>query len=252
MRRCVITAILLLMPEVAAVSQEPMHVFRISPDIEVKQISPHCYVHVSWSTLPRWGRFPSNGVIYAAGGEALLFDTPMTDSLTEQLVEWIADSLHARIIGFVPNHWHDDCIGGLGYLKRHKIPSYANRKTIEMLRLHRLPVPDDGFEDSLVLHMGGDSVICRYLGPGHAGDNIVAWFPAESVLFGGCMVREMATTSLGNTADADVSRWPVTIEKVMSAFPAARTVIPGHGSWGGTALLRHTLELLKKNSAAGK
>ncbi len=227
-------------------SQVPDRVFTISHDLVVKQISPRCYVHESWSELPRWGRFPSNGIIYKEGNEALLFDTPMSDSLTRILVRWINDTLNAKIVGFVPNHWHDDCIGGLAYLQSLGVPSYAGEKTIEMTRSHHVPTPVNAFRDSLILHLGPDSVVCRYFGAGHAVDNIVAWFPSEHLLFGGCMVREMATSSLGNTADADVAQWPVTIRKLLSAYPAARIVVPGHGAWGGRELLRHTIELLKE------
>jgi metallo-beta-lactamase class B len=76
--------------------------------------------------LPGWGRIGSNGLIYTINGEALLFDTPMTDSLTKQLVSWITYSLKVRIVGFVPNYWHDDCMGGLNYINSIGIPSYAN------------------------------------------------------------------------------------------------------------------------------
>ena len=43
---------------------------------------------------------------------AYLFDTPVNDALTKDLLDWIRDSLHAEVIGFVPNHWHEDCMGG--------------------------------------------------------------------------------------------------------------------------------------------
>ena len=216
----------------------------VSPDIRVIRISEHSYVHVSYTEVPGFGRVGSNGFIYANAGESLLFDTPMNDSLTGQLIDWIRDSLHLRIVGFIPNHWHNDCMGGLDCVARHGIPSYASEMTRTIAREKELPVPQHGFADSLVLHLGERVVFCRYEGPAHSPDNIVAWFPSEKILFGGCMVKELQSATLGNTADANLSEWPNTIKKVLEDFPAAELIIPGHGAFGGRELLTHTLDLL--------
>jgi metallo-beta-lactamase class B len=60
------------------------------------------------------------------------------------------------------------------------------------------------------------------------------------------MVRELSATTPGNTADADLAAWPLTIGRVITSYPAAVIVIPGHGAIGGTDLLRHTRDLLAK------
>lgn len=219
---------------------------RLSKDLEIIKLSGHAYVHVSYATLPKFGRFGSNGLIYADHGKAYLFDTPVTDSLSKALVTWITDSLKLQVVGFVPNHWHDDCMGGLGYLQSQGIASYANQMTIDMAKSKGLPVPAHGFKDSLVLKLNDKHVCCYYLGGGHTADNIVVWIPAENILFAGCMCKELAATNLGNLADSDMKAWPTTMNKVIVKFPTAKIVIPGHGQVGSTALLQHTSELLKK------
>jgi hypothetical protein len=85
---------------------------RVSDDIELIRLSENAYIHVSVSEMAGFGKVSSNGLIFVDGNEAFLFDTPVTNSQTETLVKWIADSLLAKISTFVPNHWHDDCIGG--------------------------------------------------------------------------------------------------------------------------------------------
>ena len=227
-------------------SQDTGSRITVSRDIEVMRVSEHSYVYASYADVAHWGRVPSNGLLYISNGEALLFDTPMNDSLTMVLVQWITDSLNVKIAGFIGNHWHDDGIGGLRYLKSLGIPSYAHEKTIAIAGSKDLPVPEHSFRDSLTLHVGREVAVCRYFGAAHTVDNIVSWIPADSILFGGCMVRELASESLGNTADADLAAWPSTIARVLAAYPAARIVIPGHGSLGGAELLRHTQALLKK------
>ena len=219
---------------------------RISKDLEFIKLSEHTFVHVSYATLPKFGRFGSNGLIYANNGKAYLFDTPATDSLTQALFRWITDSLKLQIVGFVPNHWHDDCMGGLGYLQSKGIPSYASQMTIDIAKTKGLPVPTHGFKDSLKLMLNDKPVFCYYLGAAHTPDNIVVWIPAEKILFAGCMCKEFASISLGNVADSDIKAWPATLNKVLSMFSNAKIVIPGHGQVGGTELLTHTQELLKK------
>jgi len=71
----------------------------------------------------------------------------------------------------------------------------------------------------------------------------VMWVPSEKILFGGCMVRDLRTRGLGNTADGDIREYPNTIRKVMEEYEDARIVIPGHGQFGGVELLKHTLYL---------
>jgi len=41
-----------------------------------------------------------------------------------------------------------------------------------------------------------------YPGGGHTADNIVLWFPSKKILFGGCMLKDSNSKSLGNLSDA--------------------------------------------------
>ena len=246
MRTLLAISIFIMCLAIPTFSQDTFQHIKVSEDIEVIQISANAYVHVSYAQLPGWGRVGSNGLIYTINGEALLFDTPMNDSLTIQLVHWITDSLKVRIVGFVPNHWHSDCMGGLNYLTSIGIPSYANEKTITIAKSKNLPIPQHSFVDSLTLHLGNQIVICKYYGPAHTVDNIVTWIPSERILFGGCMVKELKSETLGNIADADLTEWPKTIARVIAYYTSADIIIPGHGAFGGQELLKHTLDLLTK------
>jgi metallo-beta-lactamase class B len=219
---------------------------KISDDIELIKLSENAYVHVSYSDLPKYGRFSSNGLVFINGGEAFLFDTPITDSLTKILVTWLNDSMKLKIVGFVPNHWHNDCMGGLGYLKSQGIESYANQMTIDIAKSKNLPVPDHGFKDSLDLMLGDKMIKCYYFGAAHSLDNVVVWIPSEQILFAGCMIKSINSKDLGNMVDGDLSSYHNTINKLMNKFQTVKFVIPGHGPFGGFGLIKHTGELLKK------
>ena len=218
----------------------------VSKDIELIKLSKNAYVHVTYAGLNNFGRFPSNGLIYIFGNEAFLFDSPVTDSLTMSLVSWLKDSMNLKIVGFVPNHWHVDCIGGLKWLQSQKIDSYANQMTIDIAKSKNLPVPAHGFQDSLQLQLGDRLINCYYLGAAHSLDNIVVWIPSEKILFAGCMIKSINSMNLGNIADGDLVAYPKTIDKLIERFPMAKIVIPGHGPHGGFELIEHTKEMIIK------
>ena len=87
------------------------------------------------------------------------------------------------------------------------------------------------------------SVEVLYPGAGHAPDNIMVWLPEQKILYGGCAIRELATDSLGNTADGDLASWPKAIKLAQDRYSTAEVVIPGHGAPGGPELLAHMHQL---------
>lgn len=218
----------------------------ISPDLELIKISENAYVHISYTYSPGFGRYSSNGLIFISGKKAFLFDTPATDSLTKILMTWLTDRMNLRIKGFVPNHWHEDCMGGLTCLSQQGIKSYANQLTIDIASRKHLPLPEKGFTDSLTLNLGGRKVLCWFPGAAHSMDNIVVWIPSEKVLFPGCMVKSMDSRNLGNVADGDLKEYPATIDRVLRRFSSALVIIPGHGAIGGIELLTHTRSMAGK------
>lgn len=241
-----LSAVLFLLFQLAGYAHPATNILKVSEDITLIQLSPKAYVHVSVSEMQGFGKVSSNGLVLVDKGKAFLFDTPVTDEQTKTLADFIADSLHAKVVGFVPNHWHEDCMGGLAYLNKKKVKSYANQKTIDIAKEKGLPVPKKGFKDSLSLKLNDIEIDCYYFGGGHTTDNIVVWIPSEKILFAGCMVKEMSSKTLGNLADADVNEWPSTIDKVIDKFPSAKIVIPGHGKFGGKELLIHMQELFNQ------
>jgi metallo-beta-lactamase class B len=230
----------------AGYAQSATAKIKVSDDIELVRFSPKAYLHVSVSEIEGLGKVSSNGLIFVDSGQAFLFDTPVTNEQTQTLISFIENSLHAKVSGFVPNHWHEDCMGGLAYLNKQGIKSYAHQKTIDIAKKEGLPLPEQGFTDFLSLKLNDTEIGCYYLGSGHSTDNIVVWVPSEKILFAGCMVKDIHSKTLGNLAEANVEEWLKTIEKVINKFPSAEIVIPGHGQVGGKELLVHTRELLVK------
>ena len=234
--------LLLLLLVISPVCQA-QDVIRISDDLELVRISDNAYIHVSRSDLPDYGRVSANGLIFIEGNKAYLFDTPWNDSLTCILMSYLEAQMKLKIEGFIPNHWHDDCIGGLGCIKSHGIKSYANQLTVDIARSKGLPVPDEGFTDSLTLRLGDKVIYCWFPGAAHTMDNITVWIPSEKILFPGCICKSLDSGNLGNTADGDITNYAETVDRIIGRYKDVQTVIPGHGSSGGPELLIHTRAL---------
>lgn len=219
----------------------------LDADLKITKITDHSYIYTAWAEIGKWGRVGSNGLIFIDQGKALMCDTPMDEAQTRQLYTYIKDSLHAKLTHFIPGHWHDDCVGGMDYLNKIGVETYANIATNNILRKKSHPTAKHQFTDSLTIKVGKTEIHAYFLGGGHATDNVVVWLPSEKILFGGCLIKDLAATTKGNTSDAaPLKEWAKTIERVERKFPHAKLIIPGHGQSGGADLLTHTKALLAR------
>ena len=211
----------------------------------IEQISPTVFKHVSYLQTDDFGNVACNGMIYITNNEALVFDTPTTDKVSKELIDWIQKEKKAKIKGVVVNHFHDDCLGGLAGFHDENITSYANNLTIELAKKDSVEIPQKGFEYQLNLTIGTNKVITKFLGEGHTKDNTVSYLESENLLFGGCMIKSLKA-SKGYLGNANVSEWSNTVAKVKATFPKTEKVIPGHGKVGDSELLDYTIGLFNK------
>lgn len=239
----IIVSLLSMLPVWAQQVQEKI---TVSDNLKINKLSDKVYMFTSYMQTESWGKVGANGLILVESNKALLIDTPWNDNQTQELYDWIKNSLHTSVTEVVVSHWHDDCMGGLAFLQTKGVVSYANQQTIEIAKEKGLPLPEQGFTDFLEFEFENIPIECYYLGGGHTTDNIEVWIPSEKILFGGCAVKDMTSVNLGNLSDADVDAWPETINRMIKQFPEAAIVVPGHGAIGGCELMQHTLDLLKK------
>ena len=236
----------LVITGILTLTGQPFNKIIVDNDIQLIPLQDSIYVHVSWHYLEDAGRFSSNGMVIIKNGEALMIDTPMDNDKTERLVEYLHDSLSVEISKLLIGHFHDDCLGGLGYLQSKGIESVANYLTIEKCKEKGLPVPSISFKDSFLVNFNGLQIDCRYFGAGHTIDNITVWLPEQKILFGGCLIRSLKSQSLGNLSDAVVPEWDKTVMRLMNQYKNINIVIPGHGDFGGKELLVHTIDLVNR------
>ncbi len=224
---------------------KPKIVFE-SQDLVITQITPNSFKHTSYLQTNDFGNVPCNGLIVSDHNEAIVFDTPTNDSASVALIHFIQSNLHAKVKAIVPTHFHNDCLGGLKAFHQNNIPSHAYFKTIELAKENKFELPLNSFSDTLKLSIGNQFVLVSFFGEGHTRDNVVGYFPAENILFGGCLIKELKATK-GYLGDANVDEWSSTVQKIKAAYPNVKTIVPGHGTIGNAKLLDYTIQLFKNH-----
>jgi glyoxylase-like metal-dependent hydrolase (beta-lactamase superfamily II) len=216
-------------------------------DLQVSELRPGVWLHVSWQTFPDGTRVPSNGLIVREGDQLLLVDTAWGEALTAQLLDWIEANLRLPVTRAVVTHSHHDRIGGSAALLSRGIRISTHPLTRQLASEQGLPIPEalaELAEIGSTARVGPAELF--YPGPGHTRDNLMVWLPESRVLFSGCAVRAASAKGLGNVAHADTAAWPSSIQRALERYGTAEVVVPGHGDAGGPELLRHTLSLFQR------
>ena len=208
----------------------------------IKKLSDQVYQHISFLNTESFGRVECNGMVVTHGNEVLVFDTPTDDNGSAELIDFFTKK-YLKVTGVVATHFHADCVGGLNEFHSLGIPSYANNLTIQLINEKAEGVaPQHGFDNELELRVGKRKVIASFVGKGHTMDNVVAYFPDEETLFGGCLLKEVGANK-GFLGDADTLAWSPTMVNLKAKYPHLKIVIPGHGKTGGAELLDYTEKL---------
>ncbi|WP_236648899.1 MULTISPECIES: subclass B1 metallo-beta-lactamase [Spirosoma] len=223
------------------------------PRLTVTPLNERVYVHVTYNVYQN-SVVPSNGLIIKTNDGVVLVDTGWdsdgnTDN-TEDLLRWVADSLHQPIRLCIVTHAHEDRVGGISALRKAGIRVVSTPLTAQKSVKLGYEAPEAVLSNDTTLNIGQEPIHCYFPGEGHTSDNIVVWLPNQQILHGGCFVKSVAAFGMGNVADANLNAWASSVRNVMNRFGSARIVVPGHDSWGDTQSLEHTLRLLEKHAAA--
>lgn len=202
-------------------------------------------------------------------------DTPCTDEATRLVYEWLTATFADPNVIEINTGFHNDNLGGNGYLLGQGVPCYgsditpgliaecwaetvrkvlpyfdgeANKKYRDILVRQKLVAPNRLYPlaEGLTLTVGPETVEVHFPGPTHTVDNVVVYFRNRRLLYGGCMIKALGARTPGFTGDADMAAWPKAVRKLLSRYPDARLVVPGHGVWGDLSLVQHTIDVCKQ------
>jgi metallo-beta-lactamase class B len=214
-------------------------------------------------------------LIRASNSDCILVNTLCDNQGARMLVDWIKNNFGEVNLVAVNTGFHVDNLGGNEFLLSRGIAVYGSNLTAKLVAergqaeksrlLEGFKSPEnkkyyDAYKDltfvppnhifdineGLHLKIGDEDVNVFYPGPSHTIDNVVVYFPKRKILFGGCMIKSLDSKDAGYSADADMQKWPRSVEKVLAQYKDAKIVVPGHGDYGDTGLIKHTIELLDK------
>ncbi len=206
-------------------------------------------------------------------GTVVICSSPFETEASRALVAWIRSTLKPTRIVAINTHFHFDGTGGNEAYQELGVETYASTSTQRLLKekgaslqaesaqqfegverqrmlAMKIAPAAHSFDEhaGLSFQLGGEEVRVVYPGPAHTADNVVVFFPARGVLFGGCMIKGSPT--VGFIGHADLERWESSVEVVRAL--GARIVIPGHGPVGGAELFDLTTSVVRRARAGQK
>ncbi len=242
----------------------------LNEEVHLQPIEPG-----AWMVVHRFAGGNNSLLVQCDERRFVWVDTPCTDEATRLVHEWIIRTFADPNVIQINTGFHNDNLGGNGYLLAQGVPCHGsditpkliaecwaetvrkvlpyfagpeNEKYRDILVHQKLVAPNRLYPlaDGLTMKVGPETVEVHFPGPSHTLDNVVVYFRNRRLLFGGCMVKALASRSPGFTGDADMAAWPASAHKLLARYPDARIVVPGHGAWGDLALVRHTVELCRQ------
>jgi metallo-beta-lactamase class B len=213
--------------------------------LNITPLTGEFYVFTTFN-LYKGDRISANGMYLVTNDGVVMFDTPWDTTQFQPLLDSIETRHHKNVVLCIATHFHEDRTGGLQYYAQKGIKTYTTRQTDELSKKRGMKRAELLISEDTVFTVGQYSFQTYFPGPGHAPDNIVIWFEKEKILYGGCLVKSIDFSDLGNLADANVKEYATTIKNVQAKCQRPQYVIPGHGSWTNTNSLEHTLNMAQK------
>lgn len=213
--------------------------------LEVVKLSDKEYIHISYLKDSFGGYTPNNGFIRIEGNEAVIFDTPINDSISRQLINYIQDDLQAKVSAVILSNYHKPAAGGIKAFSDANIASYASEYTAEKLK-DSISITTI-IKDSITFWVGDVKVEGRYFGAAYSKGDLISYIEKDSTLFGGRAIEPLSNTRK-NSQDSNLQNWSTTVKRVKEAYPDVQKIIPGYGAPGDKSLIDHTIKKFSANS----
>ncbi len=221
------------------------------PKLEIKKLNDNVYLFTTYRYLGDYN-FPSNGLFIITKEGAILIDTPWDTTQFNILIDTIKKEYHSDVKFIISTHFHDDRTAGLDYYNKMGIATFSSLNTYKLCIERNEKKAKYQFKNDTTFSIGGITLKSYFLGAGHSEDNILIWLPQYKILYGGCLIKDIESNTLGNIADANLIEWESTMLKVRNKFKSVKLVIPGHYDIGGKELIQHTYKLVKKQLSKNK
>ncbi len=212
--------------------------------LTIERLTDSFYIYTTYRPIDN-NPYPANSMYLVTGKGVVMFDTPWDTTQFQPLLDSIWQRHHQQVVLCIATHFHADRTAGLAFLKSKGVPTYTSKLTYDLCKQRAEKQAQFYFINDTTFNFGNYSFQTYYAGPGHSADNIIIWFNAFKIIYGGCLLKSTENKSVGNIDDANLTEWPKTLKKIMQKFPNPAFVIPGHFGWEPGAL-KHTLKLVEE------
>lgn len=213
--------------------------------LKITQLSGDFYVFITYN-LYKGNRIPANGMYVVTTNGVVMIDSPWDTTQFQPLLDSIKAKHNKNVVMCIATHFHEDRTGGLEYYRQQRIKTYTTKLTDELSKKKGKKRAESLIDKDTVFTIGQYSFQTYYPGQGHAPDNIVIWFPKEKILYGGCLIKTVDDTNLGNLGDANVKTYATTVNNVQQKCKNPKFIIPGHGSWKSIKSVEHTYKMARQ------
>ena len=226
----------------------------VSVPMAAVQVAPHSYYVLGQSGMVSTSNegFNSNAGFVVTPEGVVVFDALGTPALGKRLADIIAGKTSQPVKQVVVSHYHSDHFYGVQAfdqagveiiaheLVRDYLASEAPRLRLEERRQSlaqwvnsrsRIVPPTHYVEDEMVFRLGGLTFRVMHAGPAHTPEDLMMMVEEDGVLFVGDL---MMTGRIPYVADADVSAWIRSIDRVLALKP--KVVVGGHGPYSTDAV----------------
>jgi len=212
--------------------------------LEFQKLADSTYMYTTYNTY-KGNKISANGVIRLTDVGAIMIDSPWDTSQFQPLLDSIKIKWNQNVVFVLATHWHEDRSGGLDFYKQKGIATYSTRSTKNLCRENNQPQAEFTFTGDTTFTIGGVKFETYFPGAGHTPDNIIVYFPAEKLMDGGCFIKSVEATDLGNLNDANLGMWPIAAKNLKKRYRRVKIVVPGHDKVDGKKALKHTIKLLR-------
>jgi metallo-beta-lactamase class B len=218
---------------------------RTDAKLEIYHLTGDFYIFKTYGSY-KGNRIPANGMYLLTSEGAVVFDTPWDTTQFQPLRDSIQAKHNKKVIYCFATHFHEDRTAGLEYFRDQGAKTFTTRQTDELSKKRGMKRAEYLIEKDSIFKVGQYSFQTYYPGHGHTADNIVIWFQKEKILYGGCLIKSVEDTTLGNLGDASVKDYPITLRNVLNKCKNPKYIIPGHNDWTNASSLKHTLKMAEQ------
>lgn len=158
-------------------------------DLIIKKTANNVYEHISYFYSNDLGKIPVTGMIVVHNKEAIVFNTPSSEQISEKLIKCITEKMQCKINAIVVTSIHPQCLAGLKSFHRNNIVSYASNRTIALAKREKYTEPQLRLNNINILNVGNKKVHIESFKETPVKGSLIENFPEDKVIFDGKIVR---------------------------------------------------------------